>query len=162
MTESENTSIDWTQPHSVSIDWKPGQDPIVYVDGQEQRWKTLSDATRLVVPPRLSQQAQDTWPQSGEMDFETIEPLPRYRVDVKVKSWWRKKTNWQDCRVYWGSHGCFKRRGHRGHCLCDCECKRHPDPGSFCVCAYPYYGPDTKFYGEDVEARGLPTYDDDE
>lgn len=60
----------------------------------------------------------------------------------------------RDCRVYWGSHGCRLPRGHEGYHLCCCECERHPDPGSGCVGAFPYYGPDTRFYGEDVEREG--------
>jgi len=69
-----------------------------------------------------------------------------------------------DCRVYWGSHGCRLARGHEGDCECDCcECEHHPDPDpdnpggeSSCVAKSPYYGPRTRFYGEDVIARGLP------
>lgn len=70
------------------------------------------------------------------------------------------------CRVYWGSHGCHLGRGHVQRdgtphwCDC-CECASHPDPdpdnpGSApsCVAGPPYYGPDTRFYGED--ALGLP------
>jgi hypothetical protein len=66
------------------------------------------------------------------------------------------------CRVYWGSHGCHLERGHPADvpCRCDCECVIHPDPDSGCVCAWPYYGPDTNFYGEDAGNRGLQTHDD--
>jgi hypothetical protein len=47
----------------------------------------------------------------------------------------------RDCRVYWGSHGCDRRRGHRGKHRCEC--------GS------TGYGPGTRYFGEDVEpARG--------
>jgi hypothetical protein len=58
------------------------------------------------------------------------------------------------CRVYWGTHGCNLERGHEGQHLCDCTCETHvgldhPDSNG-CVCAYPFYGPETKFYGEDV------------
>jgi hypothetical protein len=58
------------------------------------------------------------------------------------------------CRVYWGSHGCDLERGHPGgrdahDCGC-CECENHPDPDSGCVGKFPYYGPDTNFYGEDA------------
>lgn len=67
------------------------------------------------------------------------------------------------CRVYWGSHGCMHPRGHDPalphECDC-CECPegRHPDPdaGALCVARPPYYGPDTRFYGEEAEALGLP------
>lgn len=68
-----------------------------------------------------------------------------------------------DCRVYWGSHGCDLQRGHEGTCECwCCECPNgqhthEPDEeGVCCVAKYPYYGPETTFYGEDVESRGLP------
>jgi hypothetical protein len=55
------------------------------------------------------------------------------------------------CRVYWGSHGCDLERGHDGHHFCNCcECTNHPDPDSGCVGAYPYYGPETNFYGDDA------------
>lgn len=67
------------------------------------------------------------------------------------------------CRVYWGSHGCHKERGHKGGCECDCcDCGEHhpypdwPDEDVLCVAKAPYYGPGTRFYGEDAEARGLP------
>jgi hypothetical protein len=71
----------------------------------------------------------------------------------------------ESCRVYWGSHGCQYERGHDGHCKCECcECVEHDhdallDDGDgieyICVGAHPYYGEMTRFYGEDVEARGL-------
>lgn len=61
------------------------------------------------------------------------------------------------CDVNWGSHACYLERGHDGPCWCDCcDCAEHPDPGSGCVAGPPYYGPQTTFYGDDVEARGLP------
>jgi hypothetical protein len=63
------------------------------------------------------------------------------------------------CRVYWGSHACGKRRGHRlGH-VCCCVCA---PPGTRwllhrlrgrrvgCVGRAPYYGRITAFYGEDA------------
>jgi hypothetical protein len=65
------------------------------------------------------------------------------------------------CRVYWGSHGCGLARGHPGgadshDCGC-CECASHPDPDNpGCVAKAPYYGLETRFYGEDAEALGLP------
>jgi hypothetical protein len=57
-----------------------------------------------------------------------------------------------NCRVCWGSHGCDLPKGHEGHhrCRC-CQCKNHPEPDSGCVGAYPYYGPDTNFFGEDKD-----------
>lgn len=66
-----------------------------------------------------------------------------------------------DCRVYWGSHGCHLQRGHEGTCQCDCcDCADHPDDDSGCVAKAPYYGKNTRFYGEDVASRGLPGLDD--
>lgn len=67
----------------------------------------------------------------------------------------------EGCRVYWGSHGCRFGRGHTGDCECDCcECPdhpHHPEEGEWaCVAKPPYYGPETKFYGEDAAGRGLP------
>lgn len=57
------------------------------------------------------------------------------------------------CRVYWGSHGCCLERGHDEPCRCGCcECEAHPDDDA-CVGAHPYYGPHTRFYGEDAPAR---------
>lgn len=62
------------------------------------------------------------------------------------------------CEVYWGTHGCRFEKGHEGDCWCDCcDCQDHPDDDSGCVAGPPYYGPDTRFYGPDAEARGLPT-----
>jgi hypothetical protein len=63
------------------------------------------------------------------------------------------------CRVYWGSHGCMHQRGHTTEvpheCDC-CSCEHHPDPDSGCVAKPPYYGPETRYYGEDAETLGLP------
>jgi hypothetical protein len=69
-----------------------------------------------------------------------------------------------DCRVYWGSHGCSFQRGHDGPCVCCCDCPDggpHPNPETGCVGGPPYYGPETRFYGEDAAARGLPTIEAD-
>lgn len=70
------------------------------------------------------------------------------------------------CRVYWGSHGCDEPRGHPPEVphACDCcECGSHPDPDPdnpgnepSCVARPPYYGPGTRFFGEDAKALGLP------
>ena len=64
------------------------------------------------------------------------------------------------CRVYWGSHGCQLPRGHDGPCECGCcECDPHDEDSherEGCVAKWPYYGPETWFYGEDVASRGLP------
>jgi hypothetical protein len=65
------------------------------------------------------------------------------------------------CRVYWGSHGCRLARGHDGPHVCDCavddEGEYDPvtreyfdEPGVTNVGAPPYYGPETRFYGEDA------------
>lgn len=60
------------------------------------------------------------------------------------------------CSVFWGSHGCHRERGHEGDCWCDCCCcVHHPDADSGCVAGPPYYGDETSFFGDDVEARGL-------
>lgn len=53
---------------------------------------------------------------------------------------------WQDCRVFWGSHGCKLERGHEGPHLCECA---DPDEEGN-VGGPPYYGPDTRFWGEDA------------
>jgi hypothetical protein len=69
--------------------------------------------------------------------------------------------------VYWGSHGCC---GHdaQGRCECDCcDCGEHhpfpewPSEDTLCVARWPYYGDDTRFYGDDVKAMGLPHVNDD-
>lgn len=52
------------------------------------------------------------------------------------------------CRVYWGSHGCRKQRGHQGLCRCHTGCQL-PDEN-------------TVFYGEDtpqLKGRQLLTFD---
>lgn len=53
------------------------------------------------------------------------------------------------CRVYWGSHGCDRPRGHTGPHLC-LSCWTEDEAGW--VGAPPYYGPETFFYGEDAES----------
>lgn len=61
-----------------------------------------------------------------------------------------------DCRTYWGSHGCDLPKGHEGHHECDCcQCEDHEKNsllpnGARCVGKFPYYGPETSFYGEDA------------
>ena len=69
-----------------------------------------------------------------------------------------------DCRVYWGSHGCCLVRGHDGPHMCECawdddnRLLPHADESdNGNVGCAPYYGPDTRFYGEDAEALGLPS-----
>jgi len=64
--------------------------------------------------------------------------------------------DWIVCEVYWGSHGCRLERGHQGPHLCECcRCTVHR-AGLCCVGAPPYYGPDTRFYGDDARRLGLP------
>ena len=36
-----------------------------------------------------------------------------------------------DCRVYWGSHGCSKQRGHIGHHFCSTGCIPCPEDRAF-------------------------------
>lgn len=56
------------------------------------------------------------------------------------------------CEVFWGSHGCGLDRDHEGPCECGCcHCENHPDPDSGCVGRAPFYGPDTRFWGEDAQ-----------
>lgn len=68
----------------------------------------------------------------------------------------------EPCRVYWGSHGCALPRGHADgpdgtpH-LCECALDGDYDPetrldadGVKNVGGPPYYGPETRFYGEDA------------
>ena len=52
------------------------------------------------------------------------------------------------CRVYWGTHGCHRPRGHAGPHVCD-DCFDPADNEGY-VGSWPYYGPMTHFYGEDV------------
>lgn len=69
------------------------------------------------------------------------------------------------CDVNWGSHSCSLPRDHEGKCVCCCICKDHVnDPRDGCVGAWPYYGPQTRFFGGDVVSRGLPEFEttDDE
>lgn len=56
--------------------------------------------------------------------------------------------------VYWGSHGCGLPPGHTDPCACGpegacCQCedhaRDHDEQG--CVARYPWYGPETNFYG---------------
>lgn len=70
----------------------------------------------------------------------------------------------RECEVYWGSHGCELPRGHHQtdgpdrYCRCDCV-----DPGDTGDGAYPYFGPETMFYGRDIaEVWGLPDEDSDD
>ena len=62
------------------------------------------------------------------------------------------------CRVFWGSHGCAHPRGHAPEIPHACDCCECKDPGCkpSCVAKPPYYGLDTRFYGEDAAALGLP------
>lgn len=75
-------------------------------------------------------------------------PVPAVRVPIPA---------FEGCRVYWGSHGCDRSRGHEGPCVClDCLYEDGVADWDGYVGMPPYYGPDTTFYGEDVGARGLP------
>ena len=61
----------------------------------------------------------------------------------------------ESCRVHWGTHGCCLRRGHHPgspHVCACCACKDHDGDHeeNGCVACPPYYGPETKFYGEDA------------
>lgn len=72
-----------------------------------------------------------------------------YRID----GYSNPERNWPPCRVYWGSHGCARPEGHEGPHWCDCcECEDHArdHAAEGCVAGPPYYGPDTRFYGEGV------------
>ncbi len=67
--------------------------------------------------------------------------------------------DFEDCGVYWGSHGCCKERGHRGAHECDCcQCglfHRFIHRRRGCVAKPPYYGKNTHFYGDpDDQNRG--------
>lgn len=60
------------------------------------------------------------------------------------------------CDVNWGSHGCDLPRGHDPYCRCDCGVPDEDDEINP-VGIYPYYGPETIFYGDDVPlVWGLP------
>lgn len=110
--------------------------------------------------PAAESLADTGWPQlEAEMTFAEV-------PDSAVSLEWYGRPGLvpeSPCRVYWGSHGCSFERGHEGTCECDCcECGSHPDPdpgnpgcAPSCVAKVPYYGPETRFYGEDAAARGL-------
>lgn len=36
-----------------------------------------------------------------------------------------------ECRWFWGSHGCYRRKGHKGDCRCTCGQKRPAQIGWF-------------------------------
>jgi len=75
------------------------------------------------------------------------------------------KTRWkaQLCDVFWGSHGCCRYIDHAGLCYCIC-CVCPPSTHHLpeCVAYAPYYGLETRFYGEDAARRGLPLEEDAE
>ena len=54
----------------------------------------------------------------------------------------KQKAKDNPCRVYWGSHGCRKQKGHLGNHLCQPGCYIG-DPNN----------PEIQFYGEDYENR---------
>jgi hypothetical protein len=73
----------------------------------------------------------------------------------------------RDCSVYWGSHGCDLDAGHGGSCVCYCSIMEalgkdgYVLDGAGNVGAWPYYGPDTKFYGDDeppFATRSIPEW----
>ena len=67
-------------------------------------------------------------------------------------------TLYEVCRVYWGSHGCDLPRGHDPaipHMCLSCLPGYGEDMGGY-VGMPPYYGTDTRFYGEDAVVLGLP------
>jgi hypothetical protein len=99
---------------------------------------------------------------TGEPDWPTLPEGWTYagtteRVDFYLQPSQRGET--PGCDVNWGSHGCHRRRRHRGHHACD-PCHGHPwwlhaaltwlrqDGG--CVERWPYYGRGTRFYGDDA------------
>jgi len=51
----------------------------------------------------------------------------------------------ESCRVYWGSHGCDRPRGHRGPHLCSCGSDGY----------YEGATPTTNYYGEDVDLAAV-------
>lgn len=59
---------------------------------------------------------------------------------------------YRHCRVYWGSHGCDLPRGHDGPHVC--ESCWDPDDTEGYVGRPPYYGPETRFWGEDAAQIG--------
>ena len=95
--------------------------------------------------------------------LDAVQAMVRRRVGPDAVVWTGGPV--EDCRVYWGSHGCCLVRGHAGDCICDCaddlcadsECPNGTPTCSCNVGAAPYYGPGTVFYGEDAAARGLAT-----
>lgn len=71
----------------------------------------------------------------------------------------RERAERDYCQVYWGSHGCMFAEGHDGPCVCACcECDG-PTCEPECVARPPYYGPDTRFYGEGAVRLGLKLHD---
>lgn len=72
--------------------------------------------------------------------------------------WWERAwfwlRPWEGCRTYWGSHGCDRRRGHRGRHRCggllrDRCCHGYEAP--------PWWAPwrpdTTRYFGDDVPAE---------
>lgn len=58
------------------------------------------------------------------------------------------------CRTYWGTHGCRFERGHESDCECECADevtdKNRADPQFLDASRPPYYGPGTRFFGDDA------------
>lgn len=66
----------------------------------------------------------------------TVTPLREYFYELRA-------VQAEPCRVYWGSHGCDRPRGHHGPHICNC--------GQF---PYGWDRPDemqANFFGEDIE-----------
>ncbi len=63
------------------------------------------------------------------------------------------------CKVYWDSQACYLSPGHEGPHVCNPECAAIP-PEDGGAGRPPYYGPETRFYGEDAESLGLPLVTD--
>jgi hypothetical protein len=56
--------------------------------------------------------------------------------------WFVSRRGNRGCDVYWGSHGCYRKRGHRGSHVCQCG-------------GLPYRGSATNFYGDDAPANAV-------
>lgn len=89
---------------------------------------------------------------------DCVPPMLWFEVDVKggwgAEAFRNPEAHAEPCRVYWGSHGCSRPHGHEGDHWCDCcECDDHErdHEAEGCVAGPPYYGPETRFYGEDTE-----------
>lgn len=57
----------------------------------------------------------------------------------------------KECETYWGTHGCYLPKNHTGYCECNCCTCEGEKCDEECVAKYPYYGPQTHFYGKDAD-----------